>query len=53
MGLYVIALGMLIKKWWYAILMSAVLWYCVWLFANAVDCYLTGQMNYWGQNLGM
>lgn len=27
--------------------------YCVWLFLNAIDAYLTGQMNLWDKNLGM
>lgn len=27
--------------------------YCVWLFFEAVDAYLTGQMNLWSENLGM
>jgi len=52
-GKTIITLMMLVDRWWWAVLMSAILWYCIWLFANAVDAHLTAQMNYWSRNLGM
>lgn len=53
LGPLFMSIGLIINRWWYPILMSLMLWYCIWLFANAVDAHLTTQLNLWSQNLGM
>ena len=53
MGLYVITTLSLCRKWWFAVIMSAILWYCMYQFAVNVDGYLTHQLEWYRINLGM
>ena len=53
LGKTLVATWLIIDKWWWKLFMLTTLFYCIWLFANAVDAHLTHTMNYWNQNLGM
>lgn len=52
-GPYALAVGFLIKRWWFGIVVTLLLWYCIWLFIGAIEAYMSCQMHYWYQNLGM
>ena len=53
MGIYILGLLHLCKRWWFALLMSAILWYCIYQFFINVDGYLTQQLEWYRLNLGM
>jgi len=53
MGLYVLAILQLCRRWWFALVMGVILWYCIYQFAVNVDGYLTTQLNWYRTNLGM
>ena len=53
MGPYIIAIGLLCKRWWFTFVMSAILFYCTYQFFINVDGYLTQQLEWYRINLGI
>lgn len=52
MGLYIIALGMLCRRWWFALFMVIVFCYTAWCFFGAIDAHVKTMETYFN-NLGI
>jgi len=52
MGLYILGILQLCKRWWFAILMSIVLWYFIYVFFSGLDTF-TKTMKTYFNNLGI
>jgi len=53
LGKALFAIYSIYDKWLWKLFIIFGLFYCLWLYATAIDAHLTAQMNLWERYLGM